>query len=59
MSLYIAAYLAMQEQRRRLEVRHARPCRSCAGRGTRRRVVFWRGRRVCRVCWGRGLLGGR
>ena len=52
------ARLILDEQRRRLELRTARPCRACAGRGVRRRLVAWRGWRECRVCHSRGLIGG-
>ena len=52
------AQLTLDEQRRRLDLRTARPCRPCAGRGVRWRVLAWRGRRECRVCHGRGMVGG-
>jgi DnaJ-class molecular chaperone len=49
----------LDEQARRFDYRRARVCRTCRGRGQRRRVPWWRGFKTCRVCHGRGMLGGR
>lgn len=52
------AHLVSAEQRRQLDLRRARMCRPCRGRGERRKVLWWRGYKTCRVCYGRGMLGG-
>ena len=56
--LWALAHLVRAEQERRNDLRRARVCRACWGRGERRRVLWWRGFRTCRVCHGRGMLGG-
>lgn len=48
----------LDEQARRFDFRRARVCRSCRGRGERRKALWWRGFKLCRVCYGRGMLGG-
>ena len=52
------ARLILDEQRRRLDFHTARVGPACAGKGERRRVLWWRGWRLCGACHGRGMLGG-
>lgn len=56
--LWALGHLVLAEQRRQLDLRRARVCRSCRGLGERRKVLWWRGFKTCRVCHGRGMLGG-